>query len=130
MSQAASAHLVDLGLVVLAAVLGFLVGFYTIGPHRLDSLHRVHMDPLHHQHCLQELIVTVLHFVGHKAADYVNIGHCTDHHDEPLPPDDSSLPIIYCQLWQHEGSSGQTYHRGNFIRYRALRSLDRPPGSH
>lgn len=107
MSQAASAHLVGLDLAVLAAVLGFLAGFYTTGQHRLDSLHREHRDPRHHQHCLQELIVIVLHCVGHKAAaGYVNIGHCIDHHDEllPLPQGDSSLPVASCQYLYQGGT--------------------------
>lgn len=48
MNQAASAHLEGLDLAALVAVLGFLANFYTIGQHRLDSLHRAHKDPRHH----------------------------------------------------------------------------------
>ena len=93
MSREASAHLVVLGLVALVAVLGLLVGFYTIGQSRLRSLHRVHRDPRYYQHCLQELSVIELYFVAHMAAGYVNIDHYIDHHDEFLPLVDSSLPI-------------------------------------
>lgn len=82
----ASAHLVGLGLAVLAVVPAGLEGLNTTSQRSSDSHHRLHRDPRLHQRLFE--VVMTLHFVGHTpaaaaaaAAAYVSIDHCTGHHD-------------------------------------------------
>ena len=92
-SLEASAHLVGLDLVLLAAALAGLGGWNTTGQHNFDSLHRLHKDRFHHQYCLQELLVIELYSAGHMAAaGYLQSGHCNDHHEVLHHLDDSSPP--------------------------------------